>query len=158
MGSRSKERGRRKRRREKERYDGAADSRKPGVRAWAGSETKPAKDYYVDAKGDHDNLAFGSLYRLGDLAMSQVLDCSKKGFEYAASPGILLKLHGGFSSSLYHLLSTKLHGPMVKIKRRDIESCTYVAISSYCGLSVRCSKLDSKLTFRDRHQKLVCDI
>jgi hypothetical protein len=64
-GSRRKESGRRKRRREKERYDGAAASRKAGVRAWAGSETKPAKDYYVDAKGDHDNLAFGSLYRSG---------------------------------------------------------------------------------------------
>ncbi|XP_062221847.1 uncharacterized protein LOC133921113 isoform X2 [Phragmites australis] len=63
-GSRRKERGRRKRRRDKERYDGAAASRKPGVRAWDGSETKPAKDYYVDAKGDHDNLAFGSLYRM----------------------------------------------------------------------------------------------
>ncbi|KAF8730247.1 hypothetical protein HU200_017225 [Digitaria exilis] len=63
-GSRRKESGRRKRRREKERYDGAAVSLKAGVRAWAGSETKPVKDYYVDAKGDHDNLAFGSLYRM----------------------------------------------------------------------------------------------
>ncbi|XP_066322738.1 uncharacterized protein [Miscanthus floridulus] len=63
-GSRRKESGRRKRSREKGRYDGAAASRKAGVRAWAGSETKPAKDYYVDAKGDHDNLAFGSLYRM----------------------------------------------------------------------------------------------
>ncbi|PVH67040.1 hypothetical protein PAHAL_1G415700 [Panicum hallii] len=63
-GSRRKERGRRKRRREKDRYDGASESRKAGVRAWAGSETKPVKDYYVDAKGDHDNLAFGSLYRM----------------------------------------------------------------------------------------------
>lgn len=63
-GSRRKKSGRRKRKREKERYDGAATSRKAGIRAWAGSETKPAKDYYVDAKGDHDNLAFGSLYRM----------------------------------------------------------------------------------------------
>ncbi|TVU28721.1 hypothetical protein EJB05_20251 [Eragrostis curvula] len=63
-GSRKKERGRRKRKREKERFDGAAASRKPGIRAWAGSDTKPVKDYYVDAKGDHDNLAFGSLYRM----------------------------------------------------------------------------------------------
>lgn len=62
-GSRRKKSGRRKRKREKERYDGAATSRKAGIRAWAGLETKPAKDYYVDAKGDHDNLAFGSLYR-----------------------------------------------------------------------------------------------
>ncbi|AQK75306.1 UPF0614 C14orf102-like protein [Zea mays] len=63
-GSRRKRSGRRKRKREKERYDGAATSRKAGIRAWAGLETKPAKDYYVDAKGDHDNLAFGSLYRM----------------------------------------------------------------------------------------------
>ncbi|KAJ1281232.1 hypothetical protein BS78_04G291500 [Paspalum vaginatum] len=63
-GSRRKGRGRRKRRRDKELYGGDLSSRKTGVRAWAGSETKPAKDYYVDAKGDHDNLAFGSLYRM----------------------------------------------------------------------------------------------
>ncbi|KAF5186916.1 Nrde2-like protein [Thalictrum thalictroides] len=39
-------------------------SRKRGVRAWEGSDTKPSKDYYVDCRGDHDNLAFGSLYRM----------------------------------------------------------------------------------------------
>ncbi|XP_015689394.2 nuclear exosome regulator NRDE2 [Oryza brachyantha] len=61
---RRKDRKRRKRRREKERYDGSQASRKPGVRAWAGSETKLAKDYYFDAKGDQDNLAFGSIYRM----------------------------------------------------------------------------------------------
>jgi hypothetical protein len=64
-GSRRKDRKRRKRRRDQERYDGAAASRKPGVRAWAGSETKLVKDYYFDAKGDQDNLAFGSIYRSG---------------------------------------------------------------------------------------------
>lgn len=63
-GSRRKDRKRRKRRRENERYDGAAASRKPGVRAWAGSEMKLAKDYYLDGKGDQDNLAFGSIYRM----------------------------------------------------------------------------------------------
>lgn len=62
-GSRRKESGRRKQKRKKECYDETVASRKTRVRAWAGSETKPAKDYYVDAKGDHDNLAFGSLYR-----------------------------------------------------------------------------------------------
>uniref|UniRef100_A0A0D9YZ16 Uncharacterized protein n=1 Tax=Oryza glumipatula TaxID=40148 RepID=A0A0D9YZ16_9ORYZ len=61
---RRKDRKRRKRRREKERYNSAEASRKPGVRAWAGSETKLAKDYYFDAKGDQDNLAFGSIYRM----------------------------------------------------------------------------------------------
>ncbi|KAE8796777.1 hypothetical protein D1007_28069 [Hordeum vulgare] len=63
-GSRRDDRKRRKRRRDRERYEGAASSRKPGVRAWAGSETKLVKDYYVDAKGDQDNLAFGSIYRM----------------------------------------------------------------------------------------------
>ncbi|KAM0927264.1 hypothetical protein ACQ4PT_002987 [Festuca glaucescens] len=63
-GSRRKDRKRRKRRRDQERYDGAAASRKPGVRAWAGSETKLVKDYYFDAKGDQDNLTFGSIYRM----------------------------------------------------------------------------------------------
>uniref|UniRef100_A0A0D9VLM3 Uncharacterized protein n=1 Tax=Leersia perrieri TaxID=77586 RepID=A0A0D9VLM3_9ORYZ len=61
---RRKDRKRRKRRREKEQYGSAEASRKSGVRAWAGSETKLAKDYYFDAKGDHDNLAFGSIYRM----------------------------------------------------------------------------------------------
>ncbi|KAL5208468.1 hypothetical protein ABZP36_032903 [Zizania latifolia] len=63
-GARRKDRRRRKRRRDKERYDGAEASRKPGVRTWAGAETKLAKDYYFDAKGDQDNLAFGSIYRM----------------------------------------------------------------------------------------------
>ncbi|KAK1278069.1 hypothetical protein QJS04_geneDACA017145 [Acorus gramineus] len=39
-------------------------SRKSGVRAWTGSVTKPAKDYYIDVRGDRDNLVFGSLYRM----------------------------------------------------------------------------------------------
>lgn len=38
-------------------------SRKSNVRAWADSETKSSKDYYLDSRGDRDNLAFGCLYR-----------------------------------------------------------------------------------------------
>ncbi|RWW21680.1 hypothetical protein GW17_00014162 [Ensete ventricosum] len=60
--SKGKERRRRKRKREKERLDDGA-SRKSEVRAWAGSDTQPTKDYYFDAHGDRDNLAFGCLYR-----------------------------------------------------------------------------------------------
>lgn len=60
--SKGKERRRRKRKREKERLDDGA-SRKSEVRAWAGSDTQPAKEYYFDAHGDRDNLAFGCLYR-----------------------------------------------------------------------------------------------
>ena len=57
----TKKKRKRKSKSSKER-DGA---RKSGVRAWAGSDTKPSnsKDYYFDSHGDLDNLAFGSLYR-----------------------------------------------------------------------------------------------
>lgn len=53
---------RKKRKRERERLDDGAP-RKSAVRAWSGSVMKPVKDYYFDAEGDKDNLAFGSLYR-----------------------------------------------------------------------------------------------
>ncbi|XP_020572786.1 protein NRDE2 homolog isoform X2 [Phalaenopsis equestris] len=64
--SERKEKGRRrKRKREKGRESlGQESSRKSGVRAWIGSETKPSKDYYFDVHGDRDNLAFGCLYRM----------------------------------------------------------------------------------------------
>lgn len=38
-------------------------SRKSGVHSWAGSDTKPDKDYYIDTRGDYDNLVYGCLYR-----------------------------------------------------------------------------------------------
>ncbi|KAI3869306.1 hypothetical protein MKX03_010736 [Papaver bracteatum] len=53
----------RKRKRSKE-ESSVEKSRKSGVRVWAGSDYKPSKDYYFDSRGDVDNLAFGSLYRL----------------------------------------------------------------------------------------------
>lgn len=37
--------------------------RKAGVKAWADGKENVAKEYYVDTRGDRDNLAFGSLYR-----------------------------------------------------------------------------------------------
>lgn len=56
-----------KRKRKKSRERGGLDdyhqARKSDVRAWAGSETKPSKDYYFDSRGDPDNLAFGCLYK-----------------------------------------------------------------------------------------------
>uniref|UniRef100_A0A2N9IK59 Uncharacterized protein n=1 Tax=Fagus sylvatica TaxID=28930 RepID=A0A2N9IK59_FAGSY len=60
--TKTKKKRKRKSKSSKER-DGA---RKSGVRAWAGSDTKPSnsKDYYFDSHGDLDNLAFGSLYRM----------------------------------------------------------------------------------------------
>ncbi|KAK9278602.1 hypothetical protein L1049_028175 [Liquidambar formosana] len=63
-------RERKKRKRKRKRYgeDAAAAndyaSRKPGVRSWATSDSKPSKDYYFDSRGDRDNLAFGCLYRM----------------------------------------------------------------------------------------------
>ncbi|KAI3925450.1 hypothetical protein MKW92_048664 [Papaver armeniacum] len=53
----------RKRKRSKE-ESSVEKSRKSGIRVWAGSDYKPSKDYYFDSRGDVDNLAFGSLYRL----------------------------------------------------------------------------------------------
>nr|XP_023927118.1 protein NRDE2 homolog isoform X2 [Quercus suber] len=59
-----KKKKKKKRKRSKERADGA---RKSGVRAWAGSDSNSnsnTKDYYFESRGDPDNLAFGSLYRM----------------------------------------------------------------------------------------------
>ena len=39
------------------------ESRKSRVRAWADSDSNISKDYYFDSHGDHDNLAFGCIYR-----------------------------------------------------------------------------------------------
>lgn len=61
-----KRKNKRRRERSVERGRGAfADygSRKSSVRAWADSETKPSKDYFLDSHGDPDNLVFGCLYR-----------------------------------------------------------------------------------------------
>ncbi|KAH7656128.1 siRNA-mediated silencing protein NRDE-2 protein [Dioscorea alata] len=58
-----KRRRRKKRKRDREKEDDGT-SRKSRVRAWAGSETKMAKDYYFDSHGDRDNLVYGSLYKM----------------------------------------------------------------------------------------------
>lgn len=68
-----KRKQKRKRKRSKDR--GGPDdycARKSDVRAWAGSETKPSKDYYFDSRGDPDNLAFGGLYRYSSLILLHV--------------------------------------------------------------------------------------
>ncbi|XP_042501686.1 nuclear exosome regulator NRDE2 [Macadamia integrifolia] len=66
----------RKRRRSREQADDDYSSRKSAVHAWAGSDTKPAKDYYFDSRGDRDNLAFGSLYRM-DVARYKLHNSSR---------------------------------------------------------------------------------
>ncbi|XP_010276297.1 PREDICTED: protein NRDE2 homolog [Nelumbo nucifera] len=69
--SKREKRSRKKKKRKRKRSQDAARregddyaSRKSGVRAWEGSDTKPAKDYYFDSRGDRDNLVFGCLYRM----------------------------------------------------------------------------------------------
>ncbi|XP_077230808.1 uncharacterized protein LOC143863910 [Tasmannia lanceolata] len=55
-----------KKKKRRKRSDEKSDyvSRKSGVQAWAGSDSKLAKDYYFETRGDRDNLAFGCLYRM----------------------------------------------------------------------------------------------
>ncbi|OVA16559.1 RNA-processing protein [Macleaya cordata] len=68
----NKKKKKKKRRRKRSREEASAaahfysstSSRKSGVPIWAGSDIKPSKDYYFDSRGDLDNLAFGSLYRM----------------------------------------------------------------------------------------------
>ncbi|KAH1234049.1 Protein NRDE2 [Glycine max] len=74
-GGRDRERKKRKKRKKRKR-DSSVErggfhgfgSRKSRVRAWADSEAKVAKDYYIDSHGDRDNLAFGCIYRM-DIAL-----------------------------------------------------------------------------------------
>ncbi|XP_056168937.1 uncharacterized protein LOC115676257 isoform X2 [Syzygium oleosum] len=76
---RRKKKSKRRRKRSRERGDDGAGefgSRKSDVRAWAGSALKPAKDYYFDSRGDRDNLAFGSIYRM-DVARHKILNPEK---------------------------------------------------------------------------------
>ncbi|KAG8378654.1 hypothetical protein BUALT_Bualt07G0007800 [Buddleja alternifolia] len=43
----------------------SSSSRKPGVQKWSStSSTSNDKEYYFDSRGDRDNLAFGSVYRM----------------------------------------------------------------------------------------------
>ncbi|XP_057959622.1 uncharacterized protein LOC131152049 isoform X2 [Malania oleifera] len=74
-------RKKKKRKRKKSGDDLMADdydfaSRKPAVRSWASSDSKPAKDYHFDSHGDKDNLAFGSLYRM-DVARYKLYSSNK---------------------------------------------------------------------------------
>ncbi|KAG0609755.1 hypothetical protein M758_7G011500 [Ceratodon purpureus] len=67
-----KEEGRKRRKERKQTGDdlqigsleGQSVDRKAAVKAWADGKLNVAKEYYVDTRGDRDNLAFGSLYRM----------------------------------------------------------------------------------------------
>ncbi|KAL3512463.1 hypothetical protein ACH5RR_025180 [Cinchona calisaya] len=56
----------------------SSSSRKPDVRAWSSSSSSATtnKEYYFDSRGDRDNLAFGSLYRM-DVARYKLYNSTK---------------------------------------------------------------------------------
>ncbi|XP_057804229.1 uncharacterized protein LOC131019658 [Salvia miltiorrhiza] len=54
----------------------SSTSRKPGVEKWASSPTANEKEYYFDSRGDRDNLAFGSIYRM-DVARYKLYNSKK---------------------------------------------------------------------------------
>ncbi|KAG6401993.1 hypothetical protein SASPL_138861 [Salvia splendens] len=55
----------------------SSNSRKPGVEKWAASSsTANEKEYYFDSRGDRDNLAFGSIYRM-DVARYKLCNSKK---------------------------------------------------------------------------------
>ncbi|KAJ4793811.1 Protein NRDE2-like protein [Rhynchospora pubera] len=98
---RKERRKKKKRRRDKDKLRGGeAGSRKSGVQAWTGSGKKPAKDYYFDAKGDFDNLEFGSLYRM-DVARYKLQNNSgPSGLHFKFFCGTRPSIHLGEDSDL----------------------------------------------------------
>lgn len=67
-------------------YEYGPSSRKQNIQSWANSASNSSanKEYYFDSRGDRDNLAFGSLYRM-DVARYKLFDGSKSsGFNYNA--------------------------------------------------------------------------
>ena len=38
-------------------------SRRPDVHGWVKADTAAKKDFYVDTRGDKDNVTYGGLYR-----------------------------------------------------------------------------------------------
>ncbi|KAJ9542452.1 hypothetical protein OSB04_028958 [Centaurea solstitialis] len=68
-------------------YEHGPTSRKQNIQSWANnaSNSSANKEYYFDSRGDRDNLAFGSLYRM-DVARYKLFDGSKSsGFSYNAN-------------------------------------------------------------------------
>ncbi|CAI9109785.1 OLC1v1009681C1 [Oldenlandia corymbosa var. corymbosa] len=70
-GKRRRNKNRRKKKKKRKMESSSATHlfpRKPDSQIWASSSTTSstnnAKDYYFDSRGDRDNLAFGSLYRM----------------------------------------------------------------------------------------------
>ncbi|KAI7730655.1 hypothetical protein M8C21_001008 [Ambrosia artemisiifolia] len=82
---RIKKKEKKKRRKRKERdYDNGSLSRKQKVQSWASNNNNNNKEYYFDSRGDLDNLAFGSLYRM-DIARYKLFHATKSSmFNYNA--------------------------------------------------------------------------
>ncbi|KAK9049380.1 hypothetical protein SSX86_031651 [Deinandra increscens subsp. villosa] len=76
---RSRKKEKRKRRKSKKSdYDYGPSSRKQNIQSWANNATDSSgnKEYYFDSRGDLDNLAFGSLYRM-DIARYKLFHGNK---------------------------------------------------------------------------------
>ncbi|KAL8246022.1 hypothetical protein R6Q59_007238 [Mikania micrantha] len=84
---RSRKKEKRKRRKRKQRdYEYGASNRKQNIQSWAndGTNSSGNKEYYFDSRGDLDNLAFGSLYRM-DIARYKLFHGTKSSlFNYNA--------------------------------------------------------------------------
>ncbi|KAI7757725.1 hypothetical protein M8C21_012826 [Ambrosia artemisiifolia] len=85
---RNKKKEKKKRRKRKDRdYDNGSLSRKQKVQSWASNannNNNNNKEYYFDSRGDLDNLAFGSLYRM-DIARYKLFHATKSSmFNYNA--------------------------------------------------------------------------
>ncbi|KAJ0463082.1 putative siRNA-mediated silencing protein NRDE-2 [Helianthus annuus] len=84
-GRSSRKKEKRKRRKRKQRdYEYGSLSRKHKIQSWATDATGSNKEYYFDSRGDLDNLAFGSLYRM-DIARYKLFHGTKSSsFNYNA--------------------------------------------------------------------------
>ncbi|XP_023745641.1 uncharacterized protein LOC111893790 isoform X2 [Lactuca sativa] len=77
-------------------YEYGPSSRKQNIQSWANNATTSSanKEYYFDSRGDRDNLAFGSLYRM-DVARYKLFHGTKS---------------SGFNSNVFHSSNTRSWG------------------------------------------------
>nr|XP_043632283.1 nuclear exosome regulator NRDE2 [Erigeron canadensis] len=82
---RKKDKKKKKNKKEKKDVEYGPNSRKQNIQSWAASnDSIRDKEYYFDSRGDRDNLAFGSLYRM-DVARYKIFNGSKSsGLNYNA--------------------------------------------------------------------------
>ncbi|KAI3796903.1 hypothetical protein L1987_39590 [Smallanthus sonchifolius] len=85
-GRSSKKEKRKRKKRKQSDYEYGPSSRKQNIQSWANNSTTSSgnKEYYFDSRGDLDNLAFGSLYRM-DIARYKLFHGTKSSmFNYNA--------------------------------------------------------------------------